>query len=31
MSHPYVKVAIAPQNRHRTSNIKPNSSIAMTD
>ena len=31
MSHPYVKVATSLQNRHRTSNIKPNSSIAMTD
>jgi hypothetical protein len=25
MSHPYVKVATSLQNRHRTSNIKPNS------
>ncbi len=30
MSHPYVKVATSLKNRHRTSNIKPNSSIAMT-
>jgi hypothetical protein len=31
MSHPYVKVATSLQNRHRASNIKPKSSIAMTD
>jgi hypothetical protein len=31
MSHPYVKVATSLQNRHHTSNIKPNSRIAMTE
>ena len=30
MSHPYVKKATSLQNCHRTSNIKPNSSISMT-
>jgi hypothetical protein len=31
MSHPYEKVATSLQNSHRNSNIKTNSSIAMTD